>query len=72
MNFDPEFFNKNLLSNGNDKLRECPDCRRKEGKINDYESRIKDLTDYIKNNTDRLGNEKKKYEDEIQRVNLQN
>lgn len=27
--FDPEFFNKNLLPTG-DKIRECPDCLRKE------------------------------------------
>lgn len=47
-----------------ERIRECPDCKRKESKLGDQEIRIKELNDYIKKNSD-----KKKLEDEVTKLN---
>ena len=68
MQLSPESVNMSIFSA--DTIKECGDCRRKDGKIVDLDSRVKELTDYIKNSNERLNSEKKKYEDEIKRLNI--
>lgn len=45
MRVDPEMYKKLQTQ---DKMI-CPDCKRKEGKMNDMEEQIKGLNEYIKN-----------------------
>jgi hypothetical protein len=53
---DPNFFAQNLTT---ERLREgCPDCKKKDSKLSDYEEHNRNLTEYIKKNSDRLGGDK--------------
>jgi len=46
----------------------CPDCLSKESQIKDKEKRIDDLTEYIRKSNERVAAEKKKWEEEVQRL----
>ena len=56
MKVDPNFFAQNLT---NDRLREgCPDCKKKDQKLKDFEEHTSTLKEYIRNNS----GDKSKYE----------
>jgi hypothetical protein len=61
---------KALLSD--DKIRECGDCKKRDNRIIDLENRIKELTDYIKNSNDRFTHDRKKYDDDIRKLQVTN
>jgi hypothetical protein len=59
---DPEWVKQHSSVN----IKDCEDCKKKEGKMSDMEIRIKELTDYIKHST-----EKKKHEPKQHIQNMQ-
>ena len=47
MSYDPDYFTTSSL-------KECADCKKKDQKLSDAESRIRKYTDYIKSKNDRM------------------
>ena len=66
MSYDPDYFMTSTL-------KECAECKKKDQKLQDADSRIRQYTDYIKSKNDRMisAEKQKELEEEISRLRTQ-